>query len=227
MIFSIDHLVLSASQGQRRSLVERLETVGFASKGFELEFPEIGAASESLGYSGGGMVEFVYRSGSKEMPSLWFDRTPRVIGVGFASDDFEADTAWSTHPGAWMMSEDHLLPDGSNLHIHAAGPHEHLSPFYVFVMDRPSGQLQFPELTTGPKLVRLEIAGRDAMAWRQKLQQWLNLRSHDGQLAAGDIEISFSESEETRLHVSPTFVVGNGADSLPLSDGRLHLMAGD
>jgi hypothetical protein len=149
------------------------------------------------------------------------------MGIGFASDDFKADTAWGAQSGAWMMSEDHLLPDGSSIHIHAAGPHEHMSPFYVFVMDRPAGQLQFPELTTGPKLVRLEIAGRDAVAWRQKLQQWLHLRSQEERLAAGDVEISFKDSEDATLQVSPTFVVGDAAESVPLSDGSLQLIAGN
>jgi hypothetical protein len=56
MIFSIDHLVFAVSKEQRRSLVARLKTVGFAQKGFLLDFPEIDAASESLGYSGGGIA---------------------------------------------------------------------------------------------------------------------------------------------------------------------------
>jgi hypothetical protein len=226
MIFSIDHLVFAASEEQRRILVARLTTFGFAPKGFLLDFPEIGAASESLGYSGGGMVEFVYGTQGKQLPPPWVDRLPRVIGIGFASNDFVADTEWGAQPGSWTMSEEHRLPDGSDVHIHAAGPHEHLSPFYVFVMDRPAGRLQFPELTTGPRLVRLEIAGRDAVAWRQRLQRWLHLRSADGQLVVGDVEIRFKASEAATLQVSPTFVVSDGAFSLPLSEGSLHLIVG-
>jgi hypothetical protein len=224
MIFSVDHIVFAASTEQTRNTLARLTSAGFARRGFELDFPEIGAASESLGYAGGGMVEFVYERVRDDGPSLWFDWVPRVIGTGFASNDFAADTAWNEADG-WTMSEDHRLPDGSIVHIHAAGPHDHMSPFYIFVMDRPDGRLQFPDLGSGPMLRGLEIAGRDAELWRERLKRWLRLEEHAGQLAVGETEINFRNSPDSHLQVSPTFVVDDTAERVPLSDGTINLVA--
>jgi hypothetical protein len=223
MIFSIDHLVLAVSNEQKGSLVARLTTAGFSRRAFELDFPGIGAASESLGYAGGGMVEFVYERVRYGAIPIWFDRVPRVIGVGFASDDFVADTAWD-EAGAWTMSEGHRLPDGSVVHIHAAGPHEHISPFYVFVMDRPDGRLQFPDLRSGPMLRGLEIAGRDAELWHARLKRWLRLEERAGQLVVGHTQINFRKSPHPHPQVSPTFVGADIAERVPLSDGTIELV---
>ncbi len=53
-------------------------------------------------------------------------------------------------PGAWTMPEQQGFPD-------AAGPHEHQSDFYVFVMNRKDGVLQFPELTGPEPRVRASL----------------------------------------------------------------------
>lgn len=122
------------------------------------------------------------------------------------------------------MSEDHQLPDGTVINIHAAGPHEHRSPFYVFVMDRPGGQLQFPELKDGPMLSHIEIAGRDADLWHSRLAEWLCLPSQDGRLVVGNALIGFTKSSDERLQVTPTFMVAGDPDVLPPSDGSLRLV---
>jgi hypothetical protein len=223
MIFNVDHIVFAASDEQARNTIALLSGAGFARRGFELDFPEIGAASESLGYAGGGMVEFVYERDRGTAPPLWFDRVPRVIGVGFASNDFAADTAWD-ELDAWTMSEVHRLPDGSIVDIHAAGPHDHMSPFYVFVMDRPDGRLQFPDLRSGPRLRGLEIAGRDAELWHERLKRWRLLEERDGQVLVAETEITFRESSDVRLQVSPTFMAGEAEQHIPLTDGGIHLV---
>ena len=91
-------------------------------------------------------------------------------------------------------------------------------------MDRSDGQLQFPELQTGPRLDQIEIAGRDAEAWRRRLKEWLRLPGEDGHLIVGYVRISFTNSNDARLQVSPTFVVGGVAARLPLSDGYVSLV---
>ncbi len=225
MIFSIDHLVFVTSKSQRDRLVSRLAAAGFVRKGFLLNFGEKGSASESLGYAGGGMVEFLYPLDLLKVPEVWFNGMPRIMGLGFASDNFSADTAWDKDPGAWIMNENHMLPDGSTLHIHAAGPHEHISPFYVFVMDRPNGLLQFPELSTGPRLTRLVISGKDARAWRDRLQRWLHLNDHNGRLIVGEVEIRFKQIADAEMRASPRFMVTAGQGRLSLSGSSLQLIS--
>src|SRR5262245_36478279 len=109
MIFALDHIVHAVSPSDQDQLLATLPTVGFRPEPFRLEFPEIGAASESLSFSSGAFVEFVVELDPALSPRVWFDELPRVIGLGFASDDFDADTRWREEPGAWLMDEQHLL----------------------------------------------------------------------------------------------------------------------
>jgi hypothetical protein len=224
VIFSIDHIVFAADAAESTDLRDSLAETGFQREEFTLEFPEIGATSESLSFASGGFVEFVVGSDRQLAPEVWFADTPRVIGLGFSSNDFAADTWWSSEPRAWVMNEDHLLPDGSRLTIHAAGPHEHSSEFYVFVMDRPDGRLQFSERTDGPRLNRLKFTGADADAWEKRLREWLRLPARKGALLAGQVELTFDAGDRPGVRISPVFDAGQNG-SLPLSASAIELVA--
>ncbi len=224
MIFSIDHIVIAVSRRQHEQLRQRLALAGFAAERFHLEFPEIGAASDSLSYRGGGFVECVVELDPERSPRVWFDNVPRIIGLGFSSDAFERDTPWREEEG-WEMDEDHALPDGSVLNIRAAGPHEHLADFYVFVMDRPDRELQFLDRPEGPKLKRLTFVGVDAERWEKNLSHWLELH-HDGVgLRVGDVELRFVPGVRPRVQVSATFEVASGSGVVALAKSALELAA--
>ena len=223
MIFAIDHIVFASSTSQSRDLGEGLAATGFQREAFALEFPEIGAASESLSFAGGGFVEFVVELDPALSPRVWFERVPRVIGLGFGSDDFERDTHWSGDPDAWLMNEDHVLPDGSRINIHAAGPHHHLSDFYVFVMDREKRRLQFPERVNGPRLRSLTFVGRAAASWRERLAAWLAIPARANVLRVGDVELRFQAGDHPNVAVSPAFEVATGAGEIPLAAGSIEL----
>ena len=226
MIFSIDHLVFSATPSTAREIRGQLTAAGFFPESFGLRFPEIGAASESLSFAGGGFVEFVVEFDTTRSPRVWFAETPRLMGLGFASDDFESDTHWRGEPESWVMNEDHVLSSGSRINIHAAGPHRHLSDFYVFVMDRPDGRLEFPQRVEGPRLHGIHFEGAEAEGWRQQLARWLGLpEAASDTLRVGDVELRFSQSAETALRVSPTFDVGATGAEIPLARGRIELAA--
>ena len=205
MIFSIDHIVFAADAAESTDLRDSLAETGFQREEFTLEFPEIGATSESLSFASGGFVEFVVGSDRRLAPEVWFADTPRVIGLGFSSNDFAADTWWSSGPRGWVMNEDHVLPDGSCLTIHAAGPHEHSSDFYIFVMDRPDGRLQFSERTEGPRLSRLKFVGLDADVWDKRLREWLQLperRALEGLIGSiGDLAQRRADDADGMNHV--------------------------
>ena len=224
MIFSIDHLVIAVDRDLQGDLTRRLPRSGFREVNFTLPFEDDGVVSDSLAYGGGGFTELLCETDPSRAPQVWFAEGPRVTGLGFASDDFDADTAWDGDPGAWVMHEDLTLPDGSPLHIHAAGPHRHRSPFYVFVMDRPDGRLEFPE-TTGPRLVRLTLEGADAELWRDRLVRWLRLPLDDGRLRVGDVAIEFVPGPEEGVALSPTFAVPAEPERLPLARGAIELVA--
>ena len=224
MIFSIDHIVFAASPRQSLEITDRLDCAGFRPEAFSLDFPEIGAASESLSFKGGGFVEFVVELDSTRSPQVWFNEVPRVVGLGFSSDDFEADTWWSSEPEGWVMDEDHALPGGSRLNIHAAGPHEHLSDFFVFVMDRPDGRLQFPERSSGPRLRQLTFQGAQADQWKSRLEEWLRLPVRSDILTVGDVELRFLPGAHPAVRVSPTFEVTSGGGDAPLATGRVELV---
>ena len=225
MIFAIDHIVFGVSPEQSRRLRAKLVRAGFTPEPFALEFPEIGAASESVSFAGGGFIEFVAAFDESLAPPIWFADIPRVIGLGFSSDDFDADTNWSAETGAWVMNEDHRLPDGSRLSIHAAGPHAHFSEFYAFVMDRPDGHLQFPERKAGPRLRSLSFAGETADLWRERFSEWFRLPSAAGSLAVGDVELRFEHRREPGIRVTPRFNGASRSESVELTTGSIELVA--
>jgi hypothetical protein len=204
MIFSLDHIVFSATEVERDRVVAGLEPHGFQLEQFTLVFPESGARSDSWSFAGGGFVEFVIEDAPGVPGSPWFDQTPRVIGLGFASDAFADDTRWEGVENSWRMDEHHRLPTGADLRIHAAGPHEHRSDFYVFVMDRPDGRLEFPSRVSGPRLRRITLAGAEARTWQANLASWLGTELEGGELRVGDVELAFvttsSPSVRATLH---------------------------
>ena len=217
MIFGIDHLVLCGSRDNLERLRARLSPAGFVPVPGKLRFDEIGAHSESLAYRGGGFVEVVYEVRADEAPRAWFDGpVPRVIGIGVSSDDFEHDTAgW-----LWTMDEEQVLEDGTSLRIHAAGPHEHLSPLYLFSMDRPERTLDHPHLGGLAELASLTFNGQEAALWRRQLDKWLG-----GSDAIGDIELRFVEDGERGAVVTPAFKVTAAAGTVPLAAGSIELVA--
>jgi len=226
VIFAIDHIVFAATPEQSREMREALVGLGFSSEAFSLAFPEIGATSESVSFVGGGFVEFVARIDEARAPGIWFNEIPRIIGVGFSSDDFDADTHWAIESHGWVMNEDHALPDGSCLNIHAAGPHSHFSDFYVFVMDRPEGLLQFPERKQGgPRLRRLTFAGEAADSWRERLREWLGLAENANVLYVGDVELTFRRRSRPGICVTPLFEDARQRRHIPLSEGAIELLA--
>jgi hypothetical protein len=227
MIFSIDHIVFAATAVEAAGLTQRLKGAGFVEEHFRLEFPEIGAHSDSLSFAGGGFVEFVAASDLDRVPSVWFAQTPRIIGLGFASDNFDADVADWTQADAWTMNEDHVLPTGRTVTIHAAGPHRHHEDFYVFVMDRPDGRLEFPETAAQPRLREIVLAGQEARRWGDNLERWLRLPRDGDTLAVGDVRLRFEVSNQENVHGSLRFASSaSGDSSIALAAGSLEVAAG-
>jgi hypothetical protein len=214
VFFGIDHLVFAAERELDPGVVDPLEAVGFVPVPGRLRFDESGVHSHSLAYVGGGFIEFVYRVGPGA-PDAWFAAgpVPRLIGIGVSSDDFEADT----HGWEWRMDEQQVLDDGSMLRIHAAGPHPHLSPLYLFAMDRPDRLLDHPELGGTPALAALELSGAGASEWRTRLAAWLGRAD-----AIGDVEIRVRETAAPGATASPVFRCGSRA-RVPLASGAIVL----
>jgi hypothetical protein len=226
LIFAIDHIVFAATARQRAELIATLQGCGFPPVDFHLDFPDIGGASDSVGMRGGNSLEFVYptsksgAAGSGAGPAAWFAEVPRVIGLGFASDSFDADTAWDGGPGAWTMPAQQGFPN-------SAGPHEHHSDFYVFVMNRKDGALQFPELaedSAAPRLARITLAGQAAGQWHERLARWLRLPAAGDGLAAGSTELVFADGPGPSVRATLTFEVTGSPATLPLAAGELRLV---
>jgi hypothetical protein len=218
VIFSVDHVVFAATSQQASNLITTLHDCGLQPLDFHLDFPEDHLASDSVGLQGGISLEFVYETAEDEGRAAWFDQVPRVIGIGFSSDDFPVDTAWPNDPGAWTMAAEQGMPS-------AAGPHEHQSDFYIFVMNRKDGVLQFPELTAGPRLKQITLAGADSARWRERLQGWLGLEAEGDNLVAGGTRIAFTDGPAASVRASLTIQTGQGPAVIPLATGEIRLIA--
>jgi hypothetical protein len=206
VIHTIDHIVYAVPSGEQERLGEQLLASGFRPTPLDLDFPEIGAASRSYAMASGGFVEFVYETQPGVSPQVWFSGAPRVIGVGFSSDDFERDVgAWGEPEGMWQMDELKPLPDGSTLRIHAAGPHPHFEPFYVFVMDTP--ELPYAHLGADARLKDLTFSGAQAEEWRQRLSRWLAAKEDGEALRVGGVQLSFRDTRDSEIQVVPRFSI--------------------
>jgi hypothetical protein len=222
VIRDVDHIVLAVAGDDRSRLAERLLAAGLVDIPLHLDFPEIGAASDSYAMAGGGFVELVYETEPGAAPRAWFDETPRVIGLGFMADDFEADVAaWGEPEGMWVMDEDHVLDDGSVLTIHAAGPHSHDDDLYVFLMDRR--ELPYPELGARARLTAVTFAGRGAASWRARLSTWLRASPAGDGLQVGDVMLGFRPGTHPAARVSLDFEVPLPAEVVPLAQGEIAL----
>lgn len=215
MFFGVDHLVLCGTEADYEALAERLVPAGFVRVPNRLRFDEIGCHSRSLAYAGGGFVEVVYQVGDGA-PEAWFGHArPRIMGLGVSSDALADDTAgW-----LWQMDEEQELEDGSAHRIRAAGPHEHLSPFYVFAMDRPDRVLDHPHLGGTAVLERLAFTGGDHDVWRRQIQGWLG-RSD----AIGEVELVFEPGPEPSIALSATFRSPGPTGTTPLAVGGIELV---
>jgi hypothetical protein len=218
LIFAIDHIVFAATLKQCDDLIGPILNCGFAAVDFHLDFPDDNLASDSVGFRGGSFLEFVYETTECGGPPQWFAETPRVIGLGFSSDDFAADTAWDGKSGSWTMAEQQGFPN-------SAGPHEHVSDFYVFVMNRENGTLQFPQLTAGPRLVQITLSGAGSAKWRERLWRWLKLPASNGGLTVGGTQIVFEDGPSSNVRASLTFEAATNPAIIPLSSGEIRLVS--
>ena len=217
VIFAIDHIVFAVTERQRGELVTALRDCGFATVDFHLDFPDEGVASDSVGFRGGSSLAFVYETAPRGGPAVWFAEVPRVIGLGFSASDFAADTDWDGDASAWAMAEQQGFPN-------SAGPHEHLSDFYVFVMNRKDGILQFPELTAGPRLAQITLSGAAAALWRERLKRWLKLQACQGGLMVGDVRVTFEDGPSRNVHASLTFEANAKPAVILLAAGEIRLV---
>ncbi len=224
MIRDIDHIVFSVPAAERQPLAACLLGAGFVDIPLQLEFPEIGAASESYAMANGGFVELVYETSEGLAPATWFHEAPRVIGLGFMADDFDADVAgWDLNGGGWTMDEDAATGDGSTINIHAAGPHPHFEDFYVFAMDRL--ELPYAALGAGPRLEALTFVGRRASGWLRDLSTWLRATPLDGELRIGEVALRFRDDDHPSVRVTPTFAVEQRCDPIALGVGSIEFTA--
>jgi hypothetical protein len=223
MIFAIDHIVFAATVAQRDAIGAQLEAAGCGREAFTLDFPDDGVGSESWSTRSGAFLEFVAEHEGRRGPAVWFDAAPRIIGLGFASDAFAADTGWPQET-AWRMDEAHVLPDGTPLRIHAAGPHRHLSDFYVFVMDRPDGALEFGERTAAPRITRIVLHGDDAGRYLADLAGWFGTTLQGGVLTVGDCELAVGTGGHPGVRASLD-LEGAAPLRLDLSTGRIEVHA--
>ena len=225
MIFGVDHVVFASTAADRRGIGDRLESAGARAESFTLDFPEDGVSSDSWSLASGAYLEFVVERPGRSGPSRWFDAPTRVIGVGFSSDDFAADVAWPGEEGRWRLDEEVVLPDGSHHRIVAAGPHEHASPFYVFVMDRPGRRLDFPPNEAAPRLIGIDLRGAEAVEFGTRVAGWLGQPLVAGAFRAGDCEVRLLDRPEPGVRAALR-LAGDVAADIPLAVGGIEIRGG-
>jgi hypothetical protein len=224
MLKALDHLVMAIDRDRLDDIRQQLYAAGFWPGGDPGEHETTKTADENFVYADGAYLELVWELSDASGPSVWFERIPRLQGVGFSSDDYAADIApWKDEDGAWDVRYAKVLEDGSRFEVRGGGPIAMFdNEFYIFVMDR-----ELPRFPLGaePRLRRLTFAGTDAELWRERLARWTPMPESDGGGYVFDgTEFRFEPDSFPGSWVSLLYTVPGEGATIPLAHGELVLL---
>jgi hypothetical protein len=219
---TIDHIILAVDAADKPALSQRLKDAGFV-HGDNGKHPG-GTANETVAWAGGAFLELLYeQSPGSSGNRNWWRETPRVQGVGFATDNYADDiTTWGSPPGSWDRDFPSVRDDGQPASCRAAGPLAHENEFYVFYMDRPAPD--FGDRGATAKLTDVTVRSTDPDAWREKFATWFRLPSQDGALTCDGVTFRF-EPGDHEVRLSLTFEVPGGGGAIPIAGGSIELVA--
>jgi hypothetical protein len=221
---ALDHLVMAIDREQLAATGEALRAAGFEPGGDDGDHTNTETADQNWVYANGAYLELVWERAHGSGPAVWFERIPRLQGVGFTTNDYRGDIEpWMSEEGAWDLQVSKVLADGKRFFARGSGPIPMFeNEFYVFIMDRE--QPRFP-LGARPTLRRLRFAGTDADEWRARLGKWLHLPEQDGGYQFDGVEFSFEPDSYPGTWVSLVYTVPTGAATIPLAHGELRLLS--
>ena len=125
MLIGIDRVIVPIEAGERDALSQRLVDAGLVYTG-DTGLESHPTADAHFALEGGGFVELVWERepGASPFRNL-FDGMPRVAGLGFTSDDFDADRqrfAGEKDAWLWERSDEHFRRTGLGRRIRQPAP---------------------------------------------------------------------------------------------------------
>jgi hypothetical protein len=226
MLKALDHLVMAIDRNKLDEIRQQLYDAGFAPGGDPGSHDTTETADENFVYANGAYLELVWELRDGSGPAIWFERIPRLQGVGFSTSDYAADIAsWMQEENAWDIQVSKELEDGGRFYARGSGPIPMLeNEFYVFIMDREQPRMA---LGAAPRLRRLTFAGTEADVWRERLGRWLDLPQDDEGYSFDGTQFRFEPDSVSGTWVSLLYTVPSGGGSIPLAHGELSLVPED
>jgi hypothetical protein len=224
VILHLDHIVVPTTRKHRQELTRRLVDAGFVHVESGRS-DENGVEHHLLSFNGGAFLELACELEPRACPlDGLFDITTRVAGVGFSSNDLDADlTAWSDDeeaPDAWYWEHEWFGGDDTRNFYRAAGPIP-VGQSYLFLMD--TDQTNYHHVESDARLREIVFHGTDHELWRERYRRWLRLPAADDSFDVAGVRLRFEPDDDEGIEVRLVFDVPSGGGSVQLARSTFEL----
>jgi hypothetical protein len=218
MLIGIDRIIIPIDEGEREQLSRRIVDAGLVYTG-DTGLSDHPTADAHFALEGGGFIELVWEREPGTSPfGTLFDAMPRVAGLGFTSNDFDADRQrFAGEDTAWLWERAAADEGGAS---RSAGPATvgEEDP-YLFLID---GQ-RLPYADSGAKgrLTEIVIEGRSAAERRGRYIESLTATFEGDEFVVGATIVRFRQNEGMPIANSLTIEGARVDDELQLSRGAI------
>jgi hypothetical protein len=189
MLIGIDRVIIPIDEGERNELSQRLVDAGLVYAG-DTGLEDHPTADAHFALERGGFIELVWERepGTSPFPNL-FDDMPRVAGLGFTSNEFDADRQrFAGEKTAWLWERSAEEGGASR----SAGPATvGKEDPYLFLID--GQRLPYVESGAAGRLTEIVIEGTSAPERRRRYADSLAVPFEDQQFVVGDTTVRFRQ----------------------------------
>jgi hypothetical protein len=218
MLIGIDRVIIPIDEDEREDLSRRLVDAGLVYTG-DTGLSDHPTADAHFALEGGGFIELVWERepGTSPFRDL-FDAMPRVAGLGFTSNDFDADRQRFAGEGtAWLWERSAEDEGGAS---RSAGPATvgEEDP-YLFLID--GQRLPYADAGATGRLTEIMIEGISAPERRRRYVESLAVTFQDDQFIVGGTTVRFRQDDGMPIANSLTIDGARIDDELRLARGAM------
>jgi hypothetical protein len=218
MLIGIDRVIVPIEEGERDALSQRLVDAGLVYTG-DTGLSNHPTADAHFALEGGGFVELVWERepGSSPFRNL-FDGMPRIAGLGFTSNDFDADRQrFAGEKDAWLWERSDDDEGGAS---RSAGPATvgEEDP-YLFLIDGP--RLPYADSGGEGRLTDIVIEGTSAPERLRRYTESLAVTFQDDQCVVGGTTVRFRPKDGVSIANSLTVEGARIDDELQFARGAI------
>lgn len=218
MLLGIDRVIVPVDLDGRERLSHELVEAGLVYAG-DTGLDDHPTADGHFALEGGGFVELVWERHDGASPfRMLFEDNPRVAGIGFTTDDFDADRQpFADEARGWLWER----RPGDNRTTRSAGP----APVgeedpYLFLIDSP--KLPYVDEGAAGRLTEVLVEGTAASECGRRVAASLGLSLDEDRFTVGDTTVRFDQTGSVPIATSLTIEGARTAHEIPLTRGVIR-----